>query len=574
MAPSMTFRKVAAIRLAIANFKMETRKFNTVLEWEDLSYSISKTIDGQRKETQILSNLSGNATSGELVAVLGQSGSGKTSFLNVLSYRVPRKSAARLSGRIILDGVDVLNEMEMTRVSAYTEQDLPLFTYLSVYETLLLAAKFNLDPTLPDESIQKAVSDVMLQLGLSKCADTKIGGAMARGVSGGEKKRVAIAKELFSNPKILFLDEPTSGLDSFQALSVMESMRNMTASQGRIIISVIHQPRSSIFDMCDKVFIISEGRCMYYGPTINILPYFTSTGYECPVRYNPADWLLDLLSLDTRTLEREKESQERINWFASLWIDPHGPQAHYRMTAVTLFDGSFNEGNIDPDSDKDQCCQSQCCYGYPCNPRGCALAVGLYVTRWCRDFAMLLWRSAVDRYRNWFELGILFCTTIFFAVLLSLVYSDMGTGQKSIQDRVGILFFITINQSFGPMASVLATFPDERKLVLKERVSGAYTTSSYFMARVVSEIPLNIIIPVVYVSIIYWIVGLNPDPYRYLIFIAIIVLETHCAVAVGYAISAIAPDAKAAQAIGPPVLIILVSQYIHIHCTHSNTSTN
>lgn len=149
-------------------------------------------------------------------------------------------------------------------------------------------------------------------------------------------------------------------------------------------------------------------------------------------------------------------------------------------------------------------------------------------------------------------------TCRFFAVLLSLVYRDIGRDQKSIQDRIGILFFITINQSFAPMAGVLAVFPAERNVVHKERVGGAYSTSAYFLSRVLAEVPLNVIIPTIYGSIIYWAVGLNPDPYRYLTFVAIVLLETHCAVALGYAISSMAPDAKVAQAVGPPLLIVLI----------------
>jgi len=87
---------------------------------------------------------------------------------------------------------------------------------------------------------------------------------------------------------------------------------------------------------------------------------------------------------------------------------------------------------------------------------------------------------------------------------------------------------------------------------------GAYSVSAYFISRILAEVPLNVIIPTIYATIIYWAVGLNPDPYRYLTFIAVVVLETQCAVAVGYTISAISPDAKVAQAMGPPLLIILI----------------
>jgi len=190
---------------------------------------------------QVLSNLSGVAHSGELVVVLGQSGSGKTSFLNVLSHRTPVNRGAQLSGRILLNG-RVTDGRSMLAVSAYVEQDMSMFTYLTVEETLLLGAKvtdledpvmramhvahvvpphplsrasnkslqiskkFNLDPSTSEEDVNRAVSDVMQELGLSKVAKGLVGGA---GCRGGEKRRVSLAKELFSNPRVLYLDEVT-----------------------------------------------------------------------------------------------------------------------------------------------------------------------------------------------------------------------------------------------------------------------------------------------------------------------------------------------------------------------------
>jgi hypothetical protein len=208
---------------------------------------------------------------------------------------------------------------------------------------------------------------------------------------------------------------------------------------------------------------------MYYGPTQNIIAYFAHIGFDCPIRFNPADFFLDELSLDTRTLERERDSSNTIARVAELWADTKGSHAGYRMDIVALHDdtaaaaaaattaasgGGAGAGSGSGDA------------SIACSCTSCWTAMN----KWGRDFAMLLWRACVDVYRNWTELGIRFFTSMFFAVLLSLVYQDLGTGQKSIQDRIGILFFISINQSFGPMTSVLATFPAERNVVAKERV--------------------------------------------------------------------------------------------------------
>jgi ABC-type multidrug transport system ATPase subunit len=97
-----------------------------------------------------------------------------------------------------------------------------------------------------------------------KVRDTIIGDETVRGVSGGARKRANIGMQLIVDPAVLFLDEPTSGLDSFQAQAVMESMKYMARS-GRLVVTVIHQPRSSIFDMFDQLLLLSEGRTIYLG---------------------------------------------------------------------------------------------------------------------------------------------------------------------------------------------------------------------------------------------------------------------------------------------------------------------
>ncbi len=94
-----------------------------------------------------------------------------------------------------------------------------------------------------------------------------------KGISGGEKRRLAFACEVLTNPPILFCDEPTSGLDSFMAISVVESMKNL-AKKGKTIICTIHQPSSEIFEMFDKLCLLAEGRLAFIGSLPNAYNFF------------------------------------------------------------------------------------------------------------------------------------------------------------------------------------------------------------------------------------------------------------------------------------------------------------
>jgi ABC-type multidrug transport system ATPase subunit len=128
-------------------------------------------------------------------------------------------------------------------------------------------------------------------LNLKKCQDTPISIEEQKGISGGEKRRLAFASEVLTNPPILFCDEPTSGLDSFMAMSVVESMRSL-AKQGKTIICTIHQPSSEVFELFDKLCLLAEGRLAYIGPLPAASDFFESQGLRVPYNYNPADFYI------------------------------------------------------------------------------------------------------------------------------------------------------------------------------------------------------------------------------------------------------------------------------------------
>jgi len=104
---------------------------------------------------------------------------------------------------------------------------------MSVYECLEFAAKLKLPGS--DGAKKARVNKIIAELRLTKCKETKIGGPLIKGVSGGERKRTSIGVELITDPSLIFLDEPTTGLDSFTATSVMETLKDL-ATSGRTII--------------------------------------------------------------------------------------------------------------------------------------------------------------------------------------------------------------------------------------------------------------------------------------------------------------------------------------------------
>jgi ABC-type multidrug transport system ATPase subunit len=194
-----------------------------------------------------------------------------------------------------------------------------MYAYLTVFETLMLSAHFFLPTELSNEEKTAIVDDTISELGLMKAKETIIGNDKIRGVSGGERKRTSIAVQLLSDPAVLFLDEPTSGLDAFQSQAVMESLKTLS-SHNRLVITVIHQPRSSIYEMFDRLLILSEGKVMYMGPASEAVNYFSEAGHICPDNFNPSDFFLDLLSPDHRSKEADEMTSNRINHLGHTWL--------------------------------------------------------------------------------------------------------------------------------------------------------------------------------------------------------------------------------------------------------------
>lgn len=523
-------------RLA-AIYSATRKNEKVVLEWKDIQYSTfvkdpvkSSLGSTVYKKKEILRGISGRAESGQLLACMGPTGCGKTSLMNVLAARVPTGGSAmqRLSGSVSVNGKP-RNDSAFRKISAYVLQDDYMYAHLTVQETLVLAAHFFLPTELPDEEKLKIVDTVIMELGLSKARDTIIGNDKVRGVSGGERKRANVATQLICDPAVLFLDEPTSGLDSFQALSVMESMKGL-ANNGRLVISVIHQPRSSIYFMFDQLILLSNGRTMYFGTASDAVNHFSRLGHVCPESFNPADFFLDLLSPDNRTIDLERETGARIETLGDAWADCE------KLTDVEK-GASATAGVSEEEFGKVR-----------------SVGTSMDAKKVVRNLGLLCWRAWAEQSRDIPTIAVKCVITVVFSLILGGIYSNIGDSQDSIQNRTGLLFFVTINQAFTGLIAVLNTFPKEKTIVNRERAGRAYDTISYFFAKVFVEIPLNVLPSLIYSCILYYMVGLNPKTFGQ--FILICMFEVLCAISLGLAVSAAVPTVEAANAIGPPFMII------------------
>ncbi|KAI6970506.1 hypothetical protein KC332_g13226 [Hortaea werneckii] len=266
------------------NAKLMADHKPAAMHFENVSYNL--------KGKSILSGISGSVHPGELLAIMGASGAGKTSFLDILARK---KKRGAVLGDFWLNGEKVSDD-DFRSVIGFVDQDDTMLPTLTVHETILDSALLRLPKDMSIASKTQKAEDVERQLGIYHIRHQVIGSeeGNGRGISGGEKRRVGIACELVTSPSILFLDEPTSGLDAYNAFNVVECLVTLVKTYNRTVVFTIHQPRSNIVALFDQLILLAQGRTVYSGPFDKCQSYFDSIGYACPPGFNIADYLVDL----------------------------------------------------------------------------------------------------------------------------------------------------------------------------------------------------------------------------------------------------------------------------------------
>eukprot|EP01111_Echinosteliopsis_oligospora_P006031 TRINITY_DN1997_c0_g2_i1.p1 TRINITY_DN1997_c0_g2~~TRINITY_DN1997_c0_g2_i1.p1 ORF type:complete len:623 (+),score=155.49 TRINITY_DN1997_c0_g2_i1:63-1931(+) len=461
---------------------------------------------------------------GKFLAIMGGSGSGKTTLLNFLALRLHPQTKQE-GGTATMDG-GLYSSNTLKRVAGYVVQDDLLFANLTVYETLLYAARLRLPATFTDEERQDRVDETIKKLGLTHCRDTIIGDELRRGVSGGERKRVCVGIELLLRPNVLLLDEPTSGLDSASALSLCETLKNLAASGSCTVITTIHQPQSKIFNLFDELVILNKGHVIYKGPRAEILDFYEAAGIPCPQYTNPADHILDAITLVPGS--QAEEITQNIRQLEQQYKKKYGEEA-------------AEEEEDDKDSDHKALIDWKPTRNYPRTP-------------WFDQFKTLLKRSIKDSVRNrklWVSQLI---QTAIMAVLIGTVFLQIGTSQTSTARRQPVLFFCVVNQGVFGALIVINTFPSERKIILRERAAGTYFSSAYFMAKIASDTVLQLLMPILFSVIVYWLVGLQHTAQKFFIFMAFMILCSLSATSIALFISAVCRTTTMAVSVLPMAL--------------------
>jgi len=476
-----------------------------------------------KPEKTILTNVSGIARPGEVLAIMGASGAGKSTLLNTLLLR--NMEGLQVTGARVANKA-VVTPTSLTAVSGYVQQDDLFIPSLTVREHLSFQARVRMDRGVPREQRMKRIEEVMHVLGLDKAADTLIGGERMKGISGGERKRLSFASEFLTNPSILFCDEPTSGLDSFMALSVMELLSKLS-KMGKTIICTIHQPSSQLFSMFDKLLLLAEGQTAYLGDAHKAKGFFSSIQYPCPQDYNPADHFVQVLAV---LPGKEEKCKERINSICNQFNDSE--------QGISLCSAVKSE-----ESDNSEVVQ------------GKLEEVSPYKASWGEQFSALALRQSLAVVKDPMLVKVRIIQGFVIAIILGTIFQGQDNDQAAIQNSNGALFVLITNISFGNIFAVCNAFCSELPIFLREHFNGMYRTDVYFLAKQLVELPLYIVEPLIVFTILYWMVGLNPAADKFFIGAAIVLLVVQVVLSLGYLLSCLAPNVDIALAIAPVFII-------------------
>jgi ABC-type multidrug transport system ATPase subunit len=195
----------------------------------------------------------------------------------------------RYSGELLFNNTRPTTNVIRGLTSYVVQDDTSLLPSITVRETLHLAAIIRLPRHMSKSEKIARAEEVLAQLGLRHCADTLVGSEFVKGISGGEKRRVSVAIQILTNPKLLILDEPTSGLDANTSRGMMELLQSLATEAGTTVICTIHQNRSDLFPLFGSLLLLAQGgRMMYSGKGEDMVSYFENAGYPCPAFTNPA----------------------------------------------------------------------------------------------------------------------------------------------------------------------------------------------------------------------------------------------------------------------------------------------
>ncbi|GFS44954.1 pleiotropic drug resistance 12 [Actinidia rufa] len=469
----------------------QNRKRGMVLPFEPLSITFDEiryAVDMPQEmkaqgipedRLELLKGVSGAFRPGILTALMGVSGAGKTTLMDVLAGR---KTGGYIDGRITISGYPKKQET-FARIAGYCKQTDIHSPHVTVYESLTYSAWLRLPPEVDPATRKMFVDEVMELVELTPLREALVGLPGVNGLSTEQCKRLTVAVELVANPSIIFMDEPTSGLDARAAAIVMRTVRN-TVDTGRTVWCTIHQPSIDIFDAFDELLLLKRGgEEIYVGPlgrhSSHLIKYFEGIDGVSKIKdgYNPATWMLDMTS-------PAQETALGVNF-----ADVYKNSELYRRNKELI-----KEFSVPAPGSKE--------LHFPTK----------YSQSFFSQCIACLWKQYWSYWRNppYTAVRLIFTTII--AVMFGTIFWDLGSKRERKQDlfnAMGSMYAAILFIGVQNATSVQPVVSIERTVFYRERAAGMYSALPYAFGQVVIELPYIFVQTIIYGVIVYAMIGFD-----------------------------------------------------------------
>ncbi|PWZ02396.1 putative ATP-binding multidrug cassette transport protein [Testicularia cyperi] len=458
----------------------------------------------KQKTRKLLQGFSGSAKPGEMVLVIGRPGSGCSTFLKTMANK--RNGFIATEGKVHYGGIDS-KEMAKRYMGevVYSEEDDQHHATLTVARTLDFAlrckATSQLLPEQTRQTYRKLIRDTMLKMmNIEHTKHTLVGSPTVRGVSGGERKRVSILEGLASGGSVFAWDNSTRGLDASTALDYVKSMRVLTDLLEATMFVSLYQASEGIWEQFDKVLVIDDGRCVYFGPRTEARQYFINLGFADRPRQTSADYITGCTDKYERIFQEGRDEN-------NVPSNPEALEQAYRNShiytqaiedkktfdAVATKDAQATQdfrAAVAESKHKGVRPKSQYTVSYPAQ---------VYAL-WIRQMQMLLGDK--------FDIFMSFVTAIVIALLTGGIFFQMPLSSAGLFTRGGCLFILLLFNAITAFAE-LPTQMMGRPILARQASFAFYRPSALLLAQLFADMPFGIPRCTIFVIILYFMAGLE-----------------------------------------------------------------
>ncbi|XP_014259541.1 ATP-binding cassette sub-family G member 1-like [Cimex lectularius] len=478
--------------------------------FSDITYSVPYSSFNvfDRKKKEILHGVSGHFKAGEFSAIMGPSGSGKSTLLDIIAgYR-----KHGYTGQVMINECEIKVSSEN---SCYIMQEDNLHPLLSVREIMNLSANLKLGHPYTKKLKNIRVCKILDALGLVGSVNTMTGK-----LSGGQRKRLAIALELLDNPPILYFDEPTSGLDSSSTKQCISLLKKL-ARDGRIVVCTLHQPSAVIFEMVDYLYCLAGGWCCYSGSPSIMTNFLSLTGLHCPAYHNPADFLMEVIG---------GEYGNHGEFLTE--CSKNGKSYAWRKTLI-------DTSSVYYSSQESECKNFSLSPIFVSNSKKDMIVAKHEKSRkfnapFCDQVLLLVHRIFLTLMRDKFHILCRLLTHLFIGVLIGIFYFNIGNDAGRVFNNFSLLFFSAIFLAFAALQSMIISFPQEVPIIRREHFNSWYSVKAYYLANTLADFPIQVSSAMVYCTIVYWMSAQPGEWYRFFLFLFMCTMVSLLAQSIGY----------------------------------------